>query len=262
MDVDERVRAGHYARKQLDCRDRLISWAHRRRFQVGLRLVQELAGRRVLDYGCGDGTFLGLLAAKPSSAFLGTGAEIDQALVDDCRTRLGDRPALTFVRTEELDATQYLGCYDVIVCMEVLEHVIETEVVLESLERLLSKSGRVVISVPVETGFPLVVKEVVRRVAGWRKLGDYPGNTAYSLREYIVSICAGSRQHIVRPIHKDGTGRSFHDHKGFNWMVLRKVLARRFCVERVVSSPFMWLPPHLASQVWFVVRRASPMTVS
>jgi SAM-dependent methyltransferase len=162
---------------------------------------------------------------------------------------------LKFVRTDELDCAEYLGGYDVIVCMEVLEHVVERDVVLESFERLLSKSGRLVISVPVETGLPLVVKEVVRHVAGWRKLGDYPGNTAYSFREYFASVCAGSRQHLVRPIHKDGTGRSFHDHKGFNWLVLRQALSRRFRIERVVSSPFMWLPPHLASQVWFIARR-------
>lgn len=56
--------AGHYERKQLLSKDRLIAWSHRRRFETGLRLAGAFAGGRVLDYGCGDGTFLAMLAGE------------------------------------------------------------------------------------------------------------------------------------------------------------------------------------------------------
>src|SRR5206468_2589261 len=84
--VDAALRDGHYAAKQIFCKDRLIAWSHKRRFAAGLRLMEPWAGKRILDYGCGDGTFLGLLcrgAHPPASA---VGAEIDDVQVNDCRS--------------------------------------------------------------------------------------------------------------------------------------------------------------------------------
>jgi hypothetical protein len=57
-------------------------------------------------------------------------------------------------------------------------------------------------------------------------------------------------------VFDSGSGPS-HDHKGFNWMVLRERLRRQFVLERVVASPFPWLGPRLATQVWFVCRVSS-----
>ena len=65
------VRSGFYAQKQIYSRSRLISWSHRGRFATGLRLARDVAGARTLDYGCGDGTFLGLLMNGAVSAARG-----------------------------------------------------------------------------------------------------------------------------------------------------------------------------------------------
>ena len=64
----------------------------------------------------------------------------------------------------------YHGHYDLITCMEVLEHVVETREVIERLCRLLAPGGRLVVSVPVEIGAALVVKQAARRIAGWKDL--------------------------------------------------------------------------------------------
>ena len=64
--ADTTLRDGHYAAKQIFCNSQLIAWSHRRRFETGLALARQLQGRRVLDYGCGDGTFLALLHAGPT----------------------------------------------------------------------------------------------------------------------------------------------------------------------------------------------------
>jgi hypothetical protein len=47
----------------------------------------------------------------------------------------------------------------------------------------------------------------------------------------------------------------FHDHKGFNWRVLRALVAARFELVRTLTSPFSWTGPQLGTQVWFVARR-------
>ena len=138
--------------------------------------------------------------------------------------------------------------------MEVLEHVVELDPVIDRLWRLLASDGTLLVSVPVETGLPLLVKQAARRIAGWRGIGDYPGTSPYSWREYCASVFAGSRPHLTRPVY--GERMRFHDHKGFNWMALRDRLALRFAIGRVVASPISWLGPHLATQVWFVARKS------
>src|SRR4030095_10060214 len=97
----------------------------------------------------------------PTPPAMAIGAEITQDLVADCRTRLAGIPKLSFVLLADLQEAQHRGAYDAVVCMEVLEHVVEVDRVLDNLVSLLAPGGRLLISVPVETGLPLLVKQTV-----------------------------------------------------------------------------------------------------
>jgi SAM-dependent methyltransferase len=253
--ADPALREGHYAAKQIFCKDRLIAWSHRRRFETGLRLAQRFRGQRILDYGCGDGTFLALLQASPAPPAEAVGAELDEFQVNDCRARLGGRAGLTFESIAGLDDEAHRGRYDGVVCMEVLEHVVALDSVIDRLWRVLAPDGTLLVSVPAETGLLLLVKQAVRCVAGWRGIGDYPGTSPYTFHEYWRSVFAGERQHIDRPLCGTDGPTPFHDHKGFNWMALGARLQRRFVLERTLASPLAWLGPHLATQVWFLLRK-------
>ena len=252
--VDAAIREGHYAAKQIFCKDRLVAWSHRRRFDVGVQLARRFRGQRILDYGCGDGTFLALLwatADRPSSA---VGAELDPFQVNDCRTRL-HLPGVRFDAIAALDGDGHRRQYDGVVCMEVLEHVVAVDSVIDRLWRVLRDDGTLIVSVPVETGVPLLLKQLVRRAAAWRGVGDYRGANPYTIGEYVASVFAGSGPHIKRPIYNVDGEMPFHDHKGFNWRVLRDRLTRRFTIDEVVASPLPRLGPSLATQIWFVARK-------
>lgn len=253
VDVRDPVAAGYYARKQIQSRDQLIAWSHRRRFRTGLAIARPLAGARVLDYGCGDGTFLSLLDASATPPALGVGAEIDPRVIADCRRRFAAQPRLRFV--DVADLADDGATYDAVFCMEVLEHIPEPQPMLADLERLLRPGGLLAISVPIEIGVPVLVKQAVRRVAGWRGIGDYPGTSGYTARELIRSVLAGPAPHLVRPVFQIGSGPRFHDHKGFNWRVLLGLVARQFDLVRTVTSPFNWAGPQFGTQVWFVARK-------
>ena len=255
MRADEALRQDHPAAKQIFCKDPLIAWSDRRRFDMGLRLARRFRGRRLLDYGCGDGTFLALLDASDASPAEAVGAERDDVQVNDCRARLGDRSRLSFELITNLDDERHRGHYDGVVCMEVLEHVVALDPVIERLWRLLTDDGTLIVSVPVETGLPLLLKHTARRIAGWRRLGDYPGTSPYTGEEYWTSVFAGSRQHVKRPIYGTDGPTPFHDHKGFNWRALRQRLKQQFVLERTRASPLPWLGPCLGTQVWFVLRK-------
>lgn len=100
-------------------------------------------------------------SAAPASA---AGSEVHASLGENCRSRLGDRPRLHFVLDNELDSPRHLNAYDAIICMEVLEHILDVEPVLERFVRLLVPSGQLLVSVPVEIEWPLLVKQMIRRI--------------------------------------------------------------------------------------------------
>lgn len=253
MKPEEPITAGWYARKQIGSPSALISWSHRRRFATGLALAQRFRGGRLLDYGCGDGTFLALLMTLPDRPSAAVGAELTATMVDDCQRRLGSTPGLTFVTIDTLRESQYRNAFDGIVCMEVLEHVTNLDAVLADFERVLAPPGTLIVSVPVETGPPVLVKQTTRWLLGRLGVGDYPGTTSYGWGELARATVAGKRQHLQRPVHQTPTGPA-HDHKGFNWRLLREHLAARFDLEALATSPIRWLPPLFASQVWLTTR--------
>ncbi len=252
-DLRSAVSGGHYARKQILSRDRLVAWSHAKRFATALTLAQGFSGKRILDYGSGDGTFLALAMMADSPPAEAVGAELLHTVIDDCRARYRAEPRMRFVQVQTLDSPDHEKKYDAVFCMEVLEHVFDWEPELARMSRLLAPGGTLVVSVPVETGVPVLVKQAVRTVAGWRKIGHYPGTTGYSWSELAAAVFAGREQHVRRPVFDFGGG-PVHDHKGFNWRVLRARLERQFAISRIVASPFAWLGPGLATQVWFVAR--------
>lgn len=252
--LKDAVDSGCYAQQQIHSRDRLIAWSHRGRFRTALTLGRQFAGQRVLDYGCGDGTLLGLLLASGFAPRLCVGAEIGDEIVRECQGRF-DTPGLRFVHVNDLKRPEQAAAYDAVFCMEVFEHVVDPAPLLADFERLLVPGGSLVVSVPIETGVAVVIKQAGRRVAGWRGIGDYPGTTGYTPGELVRSVFAGSQPHIDRPVFRRADGSAFHDHKGFNWRVLRAALAVRFDILRTLTSPVSWLGPQLATQVWFVARR-------
>jgi SAM-dependent methyltransferase len=252
-DLRDAVSGGHYAQKQILSRDRLVAWSHARRFAMALKLARRFSGKRILDYGSGDGTFLALAMMADSPPAEAVGAELLGDVIEDCRKRYSAEPRLSFVQVTSLDASEHTKQYDAVFCMEVLEHVFDWEPELARMARLLAPGGTLIVSVPVETGVPVIVKQVVRTVLGWRKIGHYPGTTSYSWSELASAVFAGNTQHVRRPVFEFG-GSPAHDHKGFNWRVLHERLKRQFDVTSVVASPFSWLGPGLATQVWFISR--------
>jgi 2-polyprenyl-3-methyl-5-hydroxy-6-metoxy-1,4-benzoquinol methylase len=247
---------GIYARNQIYSKSRLVSFSHRRRFQVGVDLVAPLAaGKRILDFGCGDASFIHALLAADCAPLEVIGAEISQALLEDCSRSFSGRTDVRFVHVERLSELVVQTPIDLIVCMEVLEHAVEPESMLDEMYSLLREGGLVIISVPVETGPVLLLKQAVRIAAGRRGIGDYRWTSRYSFAEYWKSMFAGSSQHMLRPVHRPSGSHPHHCHKGFNWRYLQSKIATRFQIRRVFGSPFTGLPPFAGSQVWFVAEK-------
>jgi 2-polyprenyl-3-methyl-5-hydroxy-6-metoxy-1,4-benzoquinol methylase len=253
--VADPVRQGHYARKQLYCPSAVVAWSHASRFRLALELAGARPGGRLLDYGCGDGTFLALAHGRFADA---VGADVDAGQVVDCRHRLAELGNVAFVVTSMLDAPEHAGAYDVVTCMEVLEHTTDDERgrVVDALARLVRHDGRIIISVPIEVGPALLAKQLFRAIAAWRGHGDYRHRETYTVRE--MAAAALGRRGLARAIYAvDGVdGRfTYCGHKGFDWRVLEIELHERLAVDERLFSPMPLFGSVLNSQVWFVCRR-------
>jgi glycosyltransferase involved in cell wall biosynthesis/SAM-dependent methyltransferase len=242
---------GHYYRKQLGCDSSVIAWSHRSRFEVGLGLIGT-APRKLLDYGCGDGTFLAMAADRIGT---GCGADIDAAQTDEARRRLASYTNLQFCTIPDLSAPVHSSAYDVVTCMETLEHCLEdvVQIVLRDLARLVAPDGRVIISVPIETGPTFLLKLLVRKAAAWRGLSDYRHYESYSGADALRMIFAGKRGPIARPVH-GGPGSPSHSHHGFNWKALREQVREHLVIESTHFSPLGFSRGLASSQAWFVCR--------
>lgn len=247
---------GAYARKQLHSPSRLVRWSHSSRFERARALVAPYAGGRLLDYGCGDGTFLALVHDLFPGA---TGADVDVAQTDDCARRLAHLP-LTFTTADRLDAS-HASVYDVVTCMEVLEHCLDDERrrVVAELARLVRPGGVVIVSVPIEVGPSLAGKQIGRAIAAWRGLGDYRHRETYRPLELARMVLAVPGTSIHRPsysaVSPNGASYRYYGHKGFDWRVLREELKQEFEIRRTQFSPMPWMRSLLNSQVWFVCER-------
>lgn len=246
---------GSYAKKQIFCKARIVAWSHRSRYQLARQLVRPYADRRLLDYGCGDGTFLALARDLFPEA---VGVDEDPKQTAECVNRFAGLLGLSFMLTDDLADARHTGAYGVIVCMEVLEHCVEEKLVsvLSDLRRLLAPEGTVIISVPIEIGPSLIAKQVVRTIAGWRGLGDYKYSERYTGGELLKMMFAGERMSITRPMYRADFALDrpnlFHGHKGFNWRTLRARLGKQFTVQQTLFSPMGWLGGYLNSQAWFI----------
>src|SRR5262245_17462705 len=214
--MSDAIKSGDYARKQIYCPSKVVAWSHTSRFRLAAKLTAGDGSGRLLDYGCGDGTFIALTAGTFASA---DGADVDVKQLADCRARLGQLAGVRFVATRDLEDQVHTGAYDVVTCMEVLEHCVDAERVrvLGELRRLMAPGGRVVISVPIEVGPALVGKQFFRALAAWRGQGDYRYRETYTPRELVAA--ALERPNLARAEYTVDTPAGplrYCGHKGCN----------------------------------------------
>ncbi len=245
--------SGTYARKQIYCPSRLVAWSHRGRFRLAAKLIAPARGGRLLDYGCGDGTFLGLIHQQ-FSVLVGVDNDIQQ--LEDCRARLGTLDNVRFVSTDAL-GPEHAGAYDVVTCMEVLEHCVEAARprVIADLRRLVARNGRVIVSVPIEIGPALLAKQVARRLAAWRNLGDYRYSERYTMGELARMAIVPGRAPVARAAFEAGEGaarRRYYGHKGFDWRIVERELADWFLLTERRFSPMPFMGRWLNSQSWMI----------
>jgi SAM-dependent methyltransferase len=126
---------------------RLIEAEHLARYRFAEQFV---AGKRVLDAGCGTAYGSASLAAAGARSV--TGVDADGAALDLVRP---DVPAgVELVPADIRDLPFDDAAFDVVVCFETIEHVETPEAALDELARVLAADGLLVISSPNRAVYP------------------------------------------------------------------------------------------------------------
>ena len=111
-----------------------------------LAMVRELAaaraGDRIVDVGCGGGHVLGMF----EDAEL-VGVDVSSVMLDKARHNLRGR-AVTLLHGELAEVGLADDSFDVAICTEVLEHVIDPRAVLAEIQRVMRPGGVVVVTFP------------------------------------------------------------------------------------------------------------------
>ena len=129
----------------------LRSWHVRKALKKAARNISPSAS--VLDAGMGFGQYTWWMAGKFPGWSI-TASDIKQEQVSDCnsffdRTGISERVKAT---DEDLVTMQAAGIYDLIVCVDVMEHIEQDRMVFSNFCRALKGGGMVVISTPSDKG--------------------------------------------------------------------------------------------------------------
>ena len=192
-------------KKQIFCQNKIIAWSHDSRFKTTRCLLEKYASShsKFVDDGCGDGTFLHLVSDLFPEAF---GTDISEQQINDCRKRFCQDSLFYFCLTDELNSQKYNSYFDIAVCLEVLEHCStdKVEKFINNLKTLVKQSGLIIISVPIEIGLSLLIKQITRTVVGWLRQGDYDKSIEpYTIVELLKMILWQKSSSIERPIYGD-----------------------------------------------------------
>lgn len=105
--------------------------------------------RRVLDVGCAYGGFL--VAAREAGAREVVGVDIDAGLIELARRQLADhRVEGELVVADVMDPTlvDRIGRFDLVMCNDVIEHVVDPELCAARLASLVAPGGRLYLEIP------------------------------------------------------------------------------------------------------------------
>jgi SAM-dependent methyltransferase/glycosyltransferase involved in cell wall biosynthesis len=115
---------------------------------VGADVTHAAAPVDVLDAGCGEGALSLAIAREYPSARV-VGVDIDDEGVAACNV-VAQKIGASNLRFERADVTAlpFEAAFDLVTCVDVLEHVVEDEAGLRSFWRALRPGGRLVVHVP------------------------------------------------------------------------------------------------------------------
>lgn len=236
-----------YSQRILQQGNQLTRLAHRSRFNAVLDAIGSEKYTQALDYGCGDGWLLknayerGIIAS-------GIGVDVEPSVLSASQEIFANIPNFNFFHVRDIAEKIPPHSCDLIFCTETLEHVDNAETALEQMISCSKPNAKMIISVPIELGPSLLVKQVGRYLANLK--GEY-GYERYSPSELFSAAILWDTSSFPSSHSLNEPNKA---HKGFDYRSLQNLLQTKVTIERTIFSPFSGLGNLLNSTVIWICR--------
>ena len=236
-----------YSQRLLQKGNQLTRLAHRSRFSAVLDVVGNQKYHQALDYGCGDGWLL-KIAYEQGIIASGIGVDVADYMLEACQENFAEIPKLKYCTPDQISENISLQSCDLIFCTETLEHIGNPAKVLDMIRPYCQPGARMIISVPIEIGPSLILKQMGRYFANLK--GNY-GYEPYEFKELISAAILWDTNSFPssHSMQQEYTG-----HKGFDYRKIDKLLGEKVTIEKKIFSPFPWFGNLLNSTVIWVCR--------
>ena len=126
----------------------LVQWLFHKRLTTAQRYVRGLKPNTLLDAGCGDGSFVRLIANDTSLPRVNiTGFDINTKIT----SLSSEFPTHSFVVGSMIKTDFVDESFDTVVTLDVLEHFEDAKLPINELKRVIKKGGYLITSEPVES---------------------------------------------------------------------------------------------------------------
>jgi SAM-dependent methyltransferase len=224
----------NYSQQTLQSPNPFVRFAHQNRlWRARNLLTARVDTRRVLDYGCGSGSFLAALSAIPDLELVG----YEPYMLERSHAHLPIYSSLSEVKR--------FAPFDVITVLETVEHLSETELsdLLQQARALLHPAGALLFSAPIEIG-PALLLKIFNRA---RRQGRFP---AIPIRQVLAASFLG--------IPTDRAINIKTSHQGFDFRKTIRFLNHHFGHVRVAGyGPLPIGTWYGNSQVYFWLKRTA-----
>ena len=151
----------------------LIDYLFWKRLKVACSFVEP--GKDVLDFGCGTGVFSYIISGKSNSI---TALDIESKAYDAITRDISFPENVNFVCKDIFTHHFDDQSFDIIIAMDVLEHVDDLPDLITEFQRVLKPEGKIIVSGPTENW----LYKAGRKIAGKRYSGEYHVSNIETIR--------------------------------------------------------------------------------
>ncbi|MDR7665090.1 class I SAM-dependent methyltransferase [Methanosarcina sp. Z-7115] len=216
----------------------IIGFPHRKRLIDISKSCSNFVGFYAIDIGCSD-LFFDQNIIPNQKTFVGCDANWEDSLRLARENITKYNWNNTHIIKSVVEFLPFIdNFFDLVLCFETLEHVDDEVAAIKEIKRISKDGSLLVISAPIEFGFILFFKQLLR----WLVYGS----KQYSLKELFCAVILCDLKSV---------NRVKYSHKGYDYRNTITFLSPEYTLINKINTPFKYLPNFLSYGTILIFRK-------